>query len=71
VDVIVDTRAPIEIIGEVSRQADLTLIGLPKPNGDSGEFADHLHSLLDATSSLPAVAYVLAAEDVEFDTLLR
>jgi amino acid transporter len=71
VDVIVDSRPPIEIIGDVSRPADLTLIGLPKPDDDSDEFARHLHSLLDATSDLPAVAYVLAAEDVQFDTLLR
>jgi hypothetical protein len=71
VDVIVDDRPPIEIIGEVSKPADLTLIGLPKPTGDPQAFAAHLHSLLDATATLPAVAYVLAAEDVQFHTLLR
>jgi amino acid transporter len=71
VDVIVDERRPIEIIGESSQPADLTLIGLPKPDSDPHRFADHLNSLMAATTQLPAVAYVLAAEDVQFDTLLR
>jgi amino acid transporter len=70
VHAIVDSRPPLQIINEVSSMANLTLIGLPAPNADE-DFSGHMRQILDATRDLPAVAYVLAAEDVEFDVLLR
>ncbi len=70
VDAIVDSRPPLEVINEASANASLTLIGLPAPIDDE-TFAGHLRQILDNTADLPAVAYVLAAEDVEFDMLLR
>jgi amino acid transporter len=70
VDVIVDQRRPIDVIGSTSTAADLTFIGLPRPDGDIERFAAHLQFLIEQTRHLPAVAYVLAAEDVEFDRIL-
>ena len=71
VDVLVDQRAPLEVIKTTSTAADLTFIGLPRPTDDIEAFADHLRNLINQTRDLPAVAYVLAAEDVEFDRILR
>ncbi len=70
VDVLVDDRPPIDVIRAVSSDADLTFIGLPRPDRDLQSFADHLKYLLERTRHLPAVAYVLAAEDVEFERIL-
>ena len=71
VDVIVDQRPPLDVIRTTSTAADLTFIGLPRPTDDIEAFADHLRNLINQTRDLPAVAYVLAAEDVEFDRILR
>lgn len=71
VDVIVDERPALEVISDTSTAADLAFIGLPRPNDDIEAFADHLRFLINRTRHLPAVAYVLAAEDVEFDRILR
>ncbi|MDH3260520.1 MAG: Na-K-Cl cotransporter [Acidimicrobiia bacterium] len=71
VDVMVDGRPPIEVISSTSTAADLTFIGLPRPTGDIEAFAEHLRNLINQTRNLPAVAYVLAAEDVAFDRILR
>jgi hypothetical protein len=71
VDVIVDRRPPLDVISTVSTDADLTLIGLPRPTEDIEAFAEHLRSLIDRTQHLPAVAYILAAEEVQFDQILR
>jgi hypothetical protein len=71
VDVIVDERPALDVISDTSTAADLAFIGLPRPNDDIEAFADHLRYLINRTRHLPAVAYVLAAEDVEFDRILR
>ena len=71
VDVIVDQRPPIDVISATSTAADLTFIGLPRPTDDIKAFAEHLRYLIERTRHLPAVAYVLAAEDVEFDRILH
>ena len=71
VEVIVDERPPLEVINATSTAADLTLIGLPRPTQDMAAFAEHLRFLIDSTKHIPAVAYVLAAQDVEFDHLLH
>jgi amino acid transporter len=71
VDVIVDDRPPLDVIGATSTTADLTFIGLPRPTDDIEEFTAHLRSLLERTRHLPAVAYVLAAQEVEFDRILK
>ena len=71
VDVIVDDRPPLDVIGATSTAADLTFVGLPRPTEDIAEFTDHLRSVLERTRHLPAVAYVLAAQEVEFDRLLH
>jgi amino acid transporter len=71
VDVLVDGRQPLEVIGVNSVGADLTLIGLPRPTGDLEAFAAHLKSLIDQTRHLPAVGYVLAAQEIEFYRILR
>jgi amino acid transporter len=71
VDVIVDRRPPIDVISATSTAADLTFIGLPRPTDDIEAFAEHLRYLIERTRHLPAVAYVLAAEDVEFARILR
>ncbi len=71
VEVLVDARPPLDVIGATSTTADLTFIGLPRPTDDLEAFAEHLRSLIDRTRHLPAVAYVLAAQDIEFDRILR
>jgi len=71
VDVLVDQRPPLDVISTTSTAADLTFIGLPRPSGEIDSFADHLNFLINRTRHLPAVAFVLAAEDVEFDRILR
>ncbi len=71
VDVLVDDRPPLDVISTTSTAADLTFIGLPRPIGEIETFAAHLRFLIERTRHLPAVAYVLAAEDVEFDRILR
>ena len=71
VEVVVDGRPPLDVIGATSTAADLTFIGLPRPTEDLAAFADHLRYLIDQTRHLPAVAYVLAAQDIEFDRILR
>jgi amino acid transporter len=71
VEVIVDARAPLDVIAATSTEADLTFIGLPRPTEDIEAFAAHLRYLIDRTRHLPAVAYVLAAQDIEFDRILR
>jgi hypothetical protein len=70
VDVLVDRRPPIDVIASTSTAADLTFIGLPRPGDDMEQFAGHLRFLIERTRHLPAVAYVLAAEDVAFDRIL-
>jgi len=71
VEVIVDARPPLDVITATSTEADLTFIGLPRPTEDLEAFAAHLRYLIDRTRHLPAVAYVLAAQDIEFDRILR
>ncbi len=71
VEVLVDARPPLDVIGATSTTADLTFIGLPRPTEDLEAFAEHLGSLIERTRHLPAVAYVLAAQDIEFDRILR
>ncbi len=70
VEVLVDNRAPLDVISSDSSKADLTFIGLPRPRGDLAAFADHLRYLIERTRDLPAVAYVLAAQEIEFDRIL-
>jgi amino acid transporter len=71
VEVVVDARRPLDVIATTSTAADLTFIGLPRPTEDLEAFAAHLRYLIDRTRHLPAVAYVLAAQDIEFDRILR
>jgi hypothetical protein len=71
VDVIVDRRPPIEVIAERSAGADLTFIGLPVPDDDVEEFGRHLRQLMTDTATLPAIAFVLAAEQIAFERILE
>ncbi len=71
VEVVVDARRPLDVIAAAATPADLTFIGLPRPTEDLEAFAAHLRYLIDRTRHLPAVAYVLAAQDIEFDRILR
>ena len=68
VDVIVDQRAPTEVISEVSKHADLVPMGRPTPDP---EFRERLEQLMSETRTLPAVAYILASTEAELDDILQ
>ena len=71
VEVIVDDRPPTVVISEASRYTDLTFIGLAAPkNGNDGEFTRQMHQLVDRTSGIPAVAYVLASAEANIEHIL-
>ncbi|HEY5650293.1 MAG TPA: Na-K-Cl cotransporter [Acidimicrobiia bacterium] len=71
VEVIVDDRPPTLVISEASRNTDLTFIGLASPNGgDVDEFSHQLHELVERTSQIPTVAYVLASAEANIEHIL-
>ncbi len=65
-----DGRPPLDLLHESSREADLILMGMSRPdNRDFGEYLDRLRS---RTANLPCTVFVLASEEVAFrDVLLR
>ncbi len=69
-EVIVGTADPVSLITEMSRDADLTILGIRPPDGTFG-FGSVFERLIEQTSQIPAAAYVLAAEDVAFEEILR
>lgn len=64
---------PIDTIVAKSGGADLVMMGLPNPQllRDVDDFEERYSSLLERTSTLNAVAYVLASEDIAFHDILR
>ncbi len=67
--VIVDERPPGEVIVEHSQGADLVLLGLARPD-DVEDFAVYYQQLNARFAGLPTVAFVLAAESIEFGEIL-
>lgn len=57
-----------DIIREESKGAALALVGLRKPGQDetTEEYADYFRALAQSLSAVPSLAFVLAAEDVDF-----
>ncbi|MDH3247499.1 MAG: Na-K-Cl cotransporter [Acidimicrobiia bacterium] len=71
VEVLVDERPPTVVISEASRHTDLTFIGLATPkNGNESAFTDQMHQLVDRTSRIPTVAYVLASAEANIEHIL-
>ncbi len=68
-EVILDDRSPFEAIVERSRGADLVMIGMARPD-EVDDFGAYYRTLTERFSVLPTVAYVLAAESVEFGEIL-
>jgi len=71
VEIMVDGRPATEVISETSRTADIAFLGLPTPDlDDISSFADVLESLIVRTDAIPAVAFVLASKDADFELIL-
>jgi amino acid transporter len=71
VEVVVDDRPPTVVISEASRHTDLTFIGLAAPgDGDATNFTSQLHQLVERTSQVPTVAYVLASAEANIEHIL-
>jgi hypothetical protein len=71
VAVVVNEGDAIETIADASTGADLTLIGLAGPGDDPVAYSDYLTELKKRTAGLKAIAFVLAAEDIEFKHILN
>ena len=56
-----------EVLRESSRDADLVLLGVAEPGEDFSEYYGRLHLLAEG---LPTVAFVLAAQDLDFSAVL-
>jgi solute carrier family 12 sodium/potassium/chloride transporter 2 len=70
VDVIVDARPTGEVIGERSSSADLSLIGLPDPCAYPDEFPQRLSDMLASIQTSSPLAFVLASNDVDLQSIL-
>jgi hypothetical protein len=72
VDVVVDDRPALTVIGEMSHMADITFLGLPQPRADDLDRLERtLDTMMSATAGLPAVAFVLASEEASLEGILR
>ena len=65
------TRTPMERIRETSATSNLVLLGLRRPNADETDeaYGDYIRQTCAATASLPLVAFALASEDVDFQSI--
>lgn len=70
VDVIPDSRPVATVIGELSVNADLSLIGLPDPCTNPDDYSDRLESYLADFNVATPIAFVLASTDVDFESIL-
>jgi hypothetical protein len=70
VDVIPDQRPVATVIGELSTNADLMLIGLPDPCTDPDNFSNRLPAFLAEFDFDTPVAFVLASADVDLEAIL-
>jgi len=70
-EVIVNDERPFrEILVDSSRDADLVMMGIARPEGSSEDFAEYFAGLQRETKNLPPTVFVLAAEDVAFGEVL-
>jgi hypothetical protein len=56
-----------EILRKSSATADLMFLGMAEPGDDFAAYIGRMHELVEG---LPTVAFVLAAEDIQFDEVL-
>ena len=69
-DVIVADGRPFnEILRASSEGADLVFLGMKEPE-PGGDYARYYEGLLARTAGLPTTAFVLAAEDLEFEEIM-
>jgi hypothetical protein len=65
--IVADGRAFEQILHETSATADLVVLGLAEPGDDFVRYYERMQKLTDG---LPSTLFVLAAEDLEFGTVL-
>ncbi len=72
INVLTTLGDPFETIVAKSGGADLVMMGLPNPQllDDLEDFEERYTSILERTAALNAVAYVLAAEEIDFHDIL-
>ncbi len=65
------TRTPMERIRETSATSNLVLLGLRRPNAEETDeaYGDYIRQTCAATATLPLVAFALASEDVDFQSI--
>ncbi|MCH8961965.1 MAG: Na-K-Cl cotransporter [Bacteroidetes bacterium] len=70
-DVIVADGRPFDqILRETSHDADLVLLGMAEPSGDTADFVAYYEQLRTRTRGLPSTVFVLAAEEIAFREVL-
>jgi len=70
-DVIVaNGRSFDQILRETSHDADLVLLGMAEPSGDTDDFVAYYEQLRARTHGLPSTVFVLAAEEIAFREVL-
>ncbi len=62
-----------DVITRASRDSDLVFLGLrpPEPDEAPEDYRDYYVQLLASTNDLPATAFVLAAEDIDFQRIFE
>ena len=59
-----------QILRETSHDADLVLLGMAEPSGDTDDFVAYYEQLRTRTHGLPSTVFVLAAEEIAFREVL-
>ena len=67
--IVADGRPFNEILKESSEGADLVFLGMKEPE-PGGDYVRYYEGLLARTEGLPTTAFVLAAEDLEFEEIM-
>ena len=61
-------RTPLQVIGATPSSANLTFLGLRQPGDDESpeDYGTYYGARLEATKALPAIAFVMAGEPLDF-----
>lgn len=71
--IVKDGRSPFEQMRESSMNSDLVFMGLKEPSHQTqvDEYAKYYNEMILATSGFPAIAFILAAEPIDFKEIFQ